>query len=57
MSDNENLRYSGYIPVSTYEYLESVKKELSSLYPGVRISQGMVLTEIVRRLQAKDCKE
>lgn len=53
MKDNnsENIRYSGYVTPATFSELEKIKKELSSVYPG-RISQGMVITELLRRYKS-----
>lgn len=54
MKDNtseENIRYSGYVTPATFSELEEIKQELSLIYPG-RISQGMVITELLRRYKS-----
>lgn len=46
----ENRRLGIYVPSDVEEYIVEVQKELKSIYGG-RVSMGMAVSEIVRRLK------
>lgn len=57
MNENkDNVRLGMFVPPYIDEYINNVKKEMKAIHGG-RVSTGMAVSEIVRRLKEYEEKE